>query len=380
MAASNEDELLAASPADLLPMTRKILSRNRLSVSDGLTLFETPHLSFLQQLADFRRCQYVGQTVFYASTLHIYPTNLCELSCPICSFFAKPGQDKAWFLSPSAIEEKVRAALPLGISEIHIVGGLWKACSLEYYHDVLQRIRTLDPLIHIKALTPVEYDFLARLHHLSITEVLQKMISWGLGSLPGGGAEILNDDLRKKIVPGKINSQRYLEIHQTAHMLGLPSNVTMLFGHLEEPHHIISHLDKLRRLQDLTKGIHTFVPLKFQCENNALGRYTSKLIPKDCKRIYALSRLMLDNIRNIKILWNYMGLETACELLSWGGNDLGSVTCGEQVATMAGGISMTVTDTLLEQTIRAVDRIPMKVHSGQTFSSSPQPPKTLEGV
>jgi CofH subfamily radical SAM domain protein len=368
MPISEEETLLELCPKDLSHITQKIVEKQRLTIDDGLFLFATPHLSFLQQLADFARHRNVGDTVFYASTLHIYPTNLCELSCPMCSFYAKPGQDKAWFLTPVMIEEKIQAALPFGISEVHIVSGLWRQCSLEYYKEVFHRIRTLDPSLHIKALTPVEYDFLARTHGITICEVLQKMISWGLSSLPGGGAEILDDGIREKIAPGKISSQKYLDIHRTAHMLGLPSNITMLFGHIEDDKHIIEHLDKVRRLQDQTKGFHTFVPLKYHCENNALGKVASRLKEKDCRRIYALSRLMLDNVQNIKVLWNYMGLQLASEMLSWGGNDLGSVTCGEQVALMAGGVKMTMTDALLEDIIRSKGRIPMKVHSGHVSS------------
>ncbi len=380
MPTSDEEVLLSFCPQELLSIAQKILARQRLTIEEGLFLFATPHLSALQQLSDFCRRRHVGDTVFYASTLHIYPTNLCELSCPMCSFYAKPGQAKAWFLTPSMIEEKVRSALPSGISEVHIVGGLWRECSLEYYKELFERIRALDSSIHIKALTPVEYDFLSHIHHISVREVLEKMISWGLSSLPGGGAEILNDEIRKKIAPGKISAQKYLDIQRTAHMLGLPSNVTMLFGHIEDDCHIIEHLDKVRTLQDQTKGIHTFVPLKYHPENNALGKFTKNLKTKDNRRIYAVSRLMLDNVPNIKVLWNYMGLQTASEMLSWGGNDLGSVTCGEQVATMAGGVSITVTEALLENTIYAAGRTPMKVHSGHVSSSSPVIQKNVVGL
>jgi aminodeoxyfutalosine synthase len=359
----SEKELLAACPENLLQVTHKVLTQKRLSIDDGLSLFRTPHQSFLQQLADFDRHRRVSDTVFYASTLHIYPTNLCELSCPICSFFAKPGQAKAWFLSPIMIEEKVATALPHGITEVHIVSGLWKECSLDYYQEVFHRIRTISPTLHIKALTPVEYEFLARMHGLSIREVLQKMISWGLSSLPGGGAEILDDAIRQKICPGKTSSTQYLEVHKTAHTLGIPSNVTMLFGHIEDEHHILHHLDKIRQLQDMTHGFHTFVPLKYHRENNAFGKLPPRLPPKDIQQIYAISRLMLDNIHNIKVLWNFIGLTTAQELLSWGGNDLGSVTHGEQVAIMAGGTKVPMTDAILEEVIRKAGRTPKKVHS-----------------
>ena len=358
------ESLLRSCPQDLLSIAQKIINRQRLSTDDGLALFTTSHHSILQQLADFDRYRRSGNTVFYASTLHIYPTNLCELSCPMCSFYAKPGQKKAWFLTPDMIVEKVRAAIPSGISEVHIVGGLWRECNLEYYEELFQKIRDLDPTIHIKALTPVEYEFLSRISGLSVDDVLQKMISFGLSSLPGGGAEILVEEIRTKIAPGKISAEEYLEVHRIAHKRGLSSNITMLFGHIENNEHIIEHLDKVRRLQDETGGFHTFVPLKYHSDNNSLGKIASNLKPKDCRYIYAISRLMLDNIPNIKVLWNYMGLQQACEMLSWGGNDLGSVTHGEQVATMAGGVTLTITDSLMEKLIVDAGRIPAKIHSG----------------
>jgi CofH subfamily radical SAM domain protein len=370
MSPSDKEALISLCPQELHPIAQKVIDRTRLSTDDGLLLFSTPHLSSLQALADFARRRSIGDAVFYASTLHIYPTNLCELSCPMCSFYAKPGSPKAWFLEPQMIEEKVRAALPSGISEVHIVSGLWKECTLDYYKEVFQRIRALDRTLHIKALTPVEYDFLAKIHYLSVQEVLKKMISWGLSSIPGGGAEILNDEIRKKVAPGKISSQRFLDIHKEAHMLGLPTNVSMLFGHIENESHILEHLDKIRQLQDLTFGFHTFVPLKYHCENNALGKIQALLKPKDSRRIYAISRLMLDNVPNIKVLWNYMDLQAASEILFWGANDIGSVTSGEQVATLAGGVQMTVTEEILENVIRSAGRSPMKVHSAHTLSTS----------
>jgi aminodeoxyfutalosine synthase len=369
MHTSDEATLLSACPPDLLAITKKVIEKNRLTIDEGLSLFSTPHLAFLQQLADFSRYRAVGDTVFYASTLHIYPTNLCELSCPMCSFYAKPGQKKAWFLSPTMIEEKVRTALPFGISEVHIVGGLWRECTLNYYKETFSRIKMLNSSLHIKALTPVEYEFLARNHGISIQEVLQKMISWGLSSLPGGGAEILTEEIREKIAPGKISSSTYLEVHKIAHSLGLSSNITMLFGHIEDEWHLIDHLDKIRKLQDQTHGFHTFVPLKYHPHNNALGRISSRLKEKDSRRVYAISRLMLDNIPHIKVLWNYVGLQMAVDLLSWGGNDLGSVASGEQVAVMAGGIDAKMTEKKFEEVIHSAGRIPRKVDSGATTNN-----------
>ena len=352
---------LSSAPKELLPIAEKVFSRQRITPTEGLVLFSTPHLSFLQRLADFDRERRVGNAVRYASTLHIYPTNLCELSCPMCSFYAKPGQAKAWFLTPEMIEEKVRKALAFGLSEVHIVGGLSRSCTAEYFHNVFRRIRSLSPRLPIKALTAVEHAFLARLSNLSLEKSLQQLISWGLTSIPGGGAEIFDDALRQRIAPGKGSTSEFLEVHRTAHRLSLRSNVTMLFDHIETPEHIIAHLDTIRTFQDETGGFDTFVPLKYQPFHNALSRLAAKTPRKDCRRVYAISRLMLDNVHNIKVLWNYLGLQEAQELLAWGGNDLGSVTRGERVATMAGGPTVLATDALLEQTISDLGRTPKKI-------------------
>ena len=354
-------DLLSSAPKELRSIAEKVVEHRRITPADALTLFSTPHISFLQLLADFDRSYRVGNDVVYASTLYIYPTNLCELACPMCSFYAKPGQAKAWFLTPEMIEDKVREALPYDLSEVHIVGGLCKSCTAEYFFDVFQRIRALDPLLPIKALTAVEHAYLARLSGISLEESFKRLISWGLTSIPGGGAEILDDSIRPKIAPKKGSTAEFLEVHRVAHRLGIPSNVTMLFDHIETPEHIVTHLDVVRRFQDETGGFDTFVPLKYQPDNNALSKIVAATPRKDCRRVFAISRLMLDNIRNIKVLWNYLGLSGATELLSWGGNDLGSVTRGERVATMAGGPMLLVTDDLLEQTISKLGRTPKKV-------------------
>jgi aminodeoxyfutalosine synthase len=363
-------DLLNSAPLELRSIAEKVIERQRISPSEGLLLFHTPHLWFLQQLADFDRLQRAGNTVFYASTLYIYPTNLCELSCPMCSFYAKPGQSKAWFLTPTMVEERVKQSLPDGLSEVHIVGGLHRECTADYFQDMFHRIRLIDPTLPIKALTAVEHQFLARLSNVTVEESLKQLMSWGLSSIPGGGAEILDDTLRRKIAPGKGTTSEFLEVHRTAHHLGLRTNITMLFDHIETLEQIIAHLDTVRRFQDETGGFDTFVPLKYQPEHNALTKIVASTPRKDCRRVYAVSRLMLDNINNLKVLWNYLGLDGAKELLKWGGNDLGSVTKGERVATMAGGPLLQMTDALLEHEISQLGRIPVKCRFGTNEESS----------
>lgn len=353
--------------ATLDAIRKKIAAKERLSKDDGLFLLTHDDSDAIQKLADSARKERVGDIVYYANTLYIHPTNLCELSCPMCSFYAKPGWEKAWFLTPQQVEDKIKANLDRDLTEIHIVGGLWRECNLDYYEELFKRIKALDPNLHIKALTPVEYDFLAKIHDIPVEEVFRRMISWGLGSLPGGGAEILVEEIRKKLAPGKITSDEYLEIHKIAHRIGLHSNITMLFGHIEEPEHIITHLDKVRCLQDETHGFRTFVPLKYHVENNALGKRKEKHKPKDIRRVYAVSRLMLDNIRNIKVLWNYVGVDEAVQILSYGANDFSATQVEEKIITMAGGVQVKMTNSVLEGLIQGAKRIPKRIHSGHTY-------------
>ncbi len=360
-------EILERTPSDLVNIRNKIENNQRLSREDGLLLMKSPHLEWITSLANLRRKDLVGDIVYFSNTFYVHPTNLCELSCPMCSFYAKPGWKTAWFDAPNMVEEKIKANLDKTITEIHIVGGLWRDCNLDYYKELFTRIKSIDNTLHIKALTPVEYHFLAELHSIPIEEVFRQMMSWGLGSLPGGGAEILVEEIRKKIAPGKITSQQYLDVHQQAHEIGLRSNITMLFGHIEDEADIVEHLLQVRSLQDKTGGFQTFVPLKYHVENNALGKRKERLKPKEIKRIYSVSRLMLDNIRNLKVLWNYLGFEEAQEILNCGGNDLGSTSLEEKIITMAGGIQVKMTQEVLSNMITAIGRLPKKVHSGYTY-------------
>lgn len=354
---------------ELRRIAETLVEGKRLAEADGLLLLQTEHLEQVGKLADYVRRQRTGNRVYYASTLYIHPTNLCELSCPLCSYYAKPGWETAWLMTPEQVEGKVREHLSKGLTEIHVVGGLWRDCNLDYYQDIFTRIKSIDPSLHIKALTPVEYDFLSKLHAISIEEVFNRMMSWGLGSLPGGGAEILVEKIRKQIAPQKITSDEYLAVHRIAHGLGLKSNITMLYGHVEDAEDIITHLVKVRELQDKTNGFQTFVPLKYHDENNALGKRKKRLKPKDPRRIYAISRLMLDNVRNIKVLWNYLGIEEAQCMLQWGGNDLSSTQLDEKIIVMAGGIKVRMDSALIESLIRQMGRIPQKIHSGHNYEA-----------
>lgn len=350
--------------SELRIIASKALRGERLTRDEGVQLMSTSAESVVCELADRVRKRKVGEDVFFATTLFIHPTNLCELSCPMCSFYAKPGQPGAWFHSPKTIIDKVRDGMNLGINEVHIVGGLWRDANLDYYEEIFRGIKALNSALHIKALTPVEYDFLAELHGISIQEVFERFKNWGLGSIPGGGAEVLVERVRRQVAPQKITSARYLEIHAIAHQLRIPTNITMLFGHVEEIEDLVTHWERVRELQDQTGGFQTFVPLRYHLENNALGKRTSRIKPKSIRRIYAVSRLMLDNIPHLKVLWNYTGLDVAQEVLNCGANDLGSTALEEKIAVAAGGIRLPMDQGGMRRAILQMGRRPCLTDSG----------------
>jgi len=332
---------------------------HRISFDEALALYCDTDIESLKIRAHDARARLSGDRVTWSNTLYLYPTNMCQACCPMCAFYAIPGTPRAWFRTPQEIVAQISPHTNL--SEVHIVGGLHRACSLDYYAELFSLIRATWPHLHIKALTAAEIAFIADLESLSEEEVLRTLQKKGLSSMPGGGAEILDDEIRKIIATKKIASDRWLSIHRQAHGLGIPTNATMLFGHIEEPKHIISHLLKIRSLQDETGGFGAFVPLKYHPENNALGQRAALLRPKDIRRIFALSRLVLDNIPTIKVLWNYVGIDEALELLDWGASDFSSTHIGEQVVTSAGGQKIAMTEERLENLLRNKGRYGEKI-------------------
>ncbi|WP_139414179.1 CofH family radical SAM protein [Chlamydia abortus] len=318
----------------------KYMEGVRLSQEDALRLLlleDEVDQRALWAFADLVRQKYVGDVVYYSSTFYLYPTNFCEFNCTFCAFYAKPGDPKGWFHTPDQLIEKIQE-LDVPITETHIVGGCFPDCDLDYYTALFSKIKAHFPHLHVKALTGIEYAYLANLHNIPVVEVLQTLKNAGLDSIPGGGFDILVDEIRQKLAPGRLSSQEFLEIHRTAHGLDIPTNSTMLCYHRERPEDIVTHMDKLRNLQDDTLGFKNFILLKFATENNALGKRLRKLgtshhIPP--ASIIAVARLFLDNFRNIKALWNYLGIEQALHLLSCGANDLSSTHIGEKVFQMA---------------------------------------------
>ena len=342
----NPTTIMTTLPARILPKSSWLkalfndyLSGVRLSEEQALQLLlvDAENEQALWSFADHIRAKRVGDTVFYSSTLYLYPTNFCQFNCTFCSFYAKPGNPSGWFFTPDQLISRIKES-PSPITETHIVAGCYPSCNLAYYEELFTKIKKHFPDLHIKALSAVEYDYLAKLENLSVREVMERLRIAGLDSIPGGGAEILVDEVRETLSRGRLSSQGFLDIHRTAHSLGIPSNATMLCYHRETPADIVTHLSKLRALQDETSGFKNFILLKFASENNALGKRLQKITSRHSippATIIAVARLFLDNFANIKALWNYLGLDVALHLLSCGANDFSSTHQGEKVFQMA---------------------------------------------
>lgn len=354
----------------LLNIRDKIQDHQRLSFEDGLSLINEnspEHINFIIRLADQIRQERVGDIVFYSSTLYLYPTNLCVFNCSFCSFYAKQKTNpNAWFYSPHELVEKLKPYLE-SIEEVHIVSGCHPKCDLDYYSSLFSLIKEQNPRLHIKGLTAIEYDYLTKLHNISLTTVFLTLKKAGLDSLPGGGAEILTDAVRQRISPQRISSQEFLNVHRTAHQCGIRSNITLLFNHIESPTDIISHLESVRATQDDTGGFKTLIPLKFAEHGNALGKLLRKRrhrLQIPINLLFAVSRLFLENVPNIKALWNYLGLETALNLLSCGANDLSSTHTGEKVFKMSyDGEVITMNPAGMEALIIKKGKIPCRTGS-----------------
>ncbi len=320
---------------ELKKTSEKILNFQRISSEEGLFLYEKGELGFLGMLANYIRENKNNQFVYYNQNLHIEPTNICLYKCRFCSYSSKNNND-AWELSEQQIFDKIKANIHNKISEIHIVGGVHPERDLYYYGNIIKKIKETYPSIHIKAFTAVEIEYMINKAELSLIDGLKLLKSFGLDSIPGGGAEIFNKNIRNKICGAKSSSEIWLKVHENAHQIGIPSNATMLYGHIEQYKHRIEHLSLLRELQDRTFGFNAFIPLKFRNKKNELAGIKEVSIIEDLKN-YAICRIFLDNIPHIKAYWPMIGKETAQISLSFGVDDLdGTINDSTKIYSKAG--------------------------------------------
>lgn len=289
----------------------------------------------LGAMAHHIRTRLHGRTTYYGVNRNLNYTNVCVLRCPLCAFSKDPGEEGAFLLSLKEIERTVSAAVADGLDEIHIVGGLHPDLDLEYAEAMIKTVRRIGPHLFIVAFTAVEYDYFARKSTLPVETVLERLIAAGVDSLPGGGAEIFSPDVRKRIAPKKISGDRWLEVMGVAHKLGLKTNATMLYNHLESSGNIADHLLRIRRLQDETGGFKTFVPLRFHGENTGIQEKTDSTGYNDI-RVYATARIVLHNVPHIKGLWMYLGDKVAQVMQNFGVDDIGGTYHQEKVVHAAG--------------------------------------------
>ena len=318
----------------------RAMAGEELSMNDGLELmdYDNPHM--LGAVADNVRQNLVGNTVSFTASYYMNYTNVCAASCPMCAFYRQEDQEDAYTLTPQQIEQRVSIAKQMGATEVHIVGGFHPKLPLDYYEEMMKIIKKNHPDLTIKAFTAAEIFYLSKLTKNSIKEILSRLKTAGLDSLPGGGAELLHPEIRREIVRGKCSGQEWLDTIEQAHNIGLKSNATMLYGHIEKPEHIIDHLLKIRELQKKTNGFITFIPLKFSLDNTELEQ--KKLVTHECSSIYdlkviALCRLMLARyLNNISVYWVAYGKKLAQVALSNGGNDLVGTAFSEEIYKAAG--------------------------------------------
>ena len=347
----------------LQPIVENVLNGTRISDSDCLQLFEQGSLGLVGRLANFIKEKKHGDKVFFNRNFHIEPTNVCVFSCAFCSYSRLyANREEGWEMTIQQMVDQVKKYDGQPVTEAHIVGGVHPKMDLNFFADLLSSIKAHRTDLHIKAFTAVEYDYMFRKAKVSVEEGLKRLIEAGLDSIPGGGAEIFHPEIREKICADKVNAEGWLKIHETAHQLGLHSNATMLYGHIEKYEHRIDHMRRLRELQDRTGKFQTFIPLKFRNKENDMSHISESSHVEDM-RLYAIARIYLDNFPHLKAYWPMLGRAQAQLSLSFGVDDMdGTIDDTTKIYTMAGSEeqSPTLTTEELVQLIRQVRRIPVE--------------------
>ncbi len=338
----------------------KVEAGERLSFEDGLALEASKDLFTLGELANLVRERKHGNRAYYNVNTHLNPTNVCVYRCDFCAFRADLNDPRGYVMTEAEIRERAAQAQERGATELHIVGGLHHKLPFSWYVDVVRWAKEAAPAIHIKAYTAVEIEWFAKISRLPVGDILRTLIDAGLGSLPGGGAEIFHPEVRDQICGAKASTELWLDVHRTAHRLGLKSNATMLYGHIEKPRHRIDHLIRLRDLQDETGGFQTFIPLAFHPDHSRMDEIPKPSGVMDLKTM-AISRLMLDNFPHIKAYWVMLGIKTAQVALAFGADDIDGTVVHEKIYHDAGAETpQELTVAALERLIREAGRVPVE--------------------
>jgi aminodeoxyfutalosine synthase len=334
--------ITTTTDTDLKKIAEKVKQQIRISDEEGILLFEKGSLPFVGALANFIRERLHGDTTYFNRNFHIEPTNVCVFSCKFCSYsrlYAK--KEEGWELSIDQMLDIVKTYDGKPITEVHIVGGVHPKMNMAYFIELMQKIKAHRPDLHVKAFTAVELDYMFRKAKLTVEEGMKQLHDAGLDSLPGGGAEIFAPEIREQICADKVDGAGWLQIHETAHNLGMHTNATMLYGHIEKYEHRIDHMRRLRELQDKTSGFNTFIPLKFRNQDNDMSYVTESTITEDM-RLYAIARIYLDNFPHLKAYWPMLGRDNAQLSLSFGVNDIdGTIDDSTKIYSMAGSEEQT---------------------------------------
>jgi aminodeoxyfutalosine synthase len=321
----------------LQQIAEKVKASVRISDEEAMILFEEAPLSFTGLLANIVRERLHGNTTYFNRNFHIEPTNVCVFSCNFCAYSRiYSNREEGWELTIEQMLDQVKKYDGIPVTEVHIVGGVHPKMDLKFFATLLDAIKKHRADLHIKAFTAVEYDYMFRKAKLSTEEGLRTLMAAGLDSIPGGGAEIFHPDIRNQICADKVDAEGWLDIHATAHRLGLHSNATLLYGHIEQYEHRVDHMRRLRELQDETKGFQTFIPLKFRNKDNDMSHIAESSIVEDMK-MYAIARIYLDNFPHLKAYWPMLGRQQAQMTLHFGVNDLdGTIDDTTKIYSMAG--------------------------------------------
>jgi aminodeoxyfutalosine synthase len=332
-------EVIIAAEKDstLQKIGTKVIQNERLSFDEGVYLFEHASLPYVGALANWKRESLHGNKTYFNKNFHIEPTNVCVFSCKFCSYSKLYAhKEEGWELTVDQMLDIVKSYDGKPVTEVHIVGGVHPKLTLTFFLELMRAIKAHRPDLHIKAFTPVELEYMFRKAKVSVEEGMKMAKEAGLDSLPGGGAEIFHPEIREQICADKATADQWLHIHKTAHELGMHSNATLLYGHIESFSHRIDHMERLRQLQDQTQGFNTFIPLKFRNSNNEMSNVPESILLDDLK-MYAISRLYLDNFPHVKAYWPMLGRDAAQLTLSYGVNDIdGTIDDTTKIYSMAG--------------------------------------------
>ncbi|HNV53231.1 MAG TPA: aminofutalosine synthase MqnE [Tenuifilaceae bacterium] len=346
----------------LKPIVNKVLASERISVDETIELYEKAELGLLSQLASIVCTRKNGDNIYFNKNFHIEPTNLCIYNCKFCSYHKGVNDPQSWEMSKNDVVEAAKKFIGKDVTEVHITGGVHPKWTLDYYGEMVQSIKKVLPNIHVKAFSAVELEYVIKKAKLNYREGMRKLRAYGLDSIPGGGAEIFNPEVREKISHDKASGEAWLAIHEAAHQEGIFSNATMLYGHVESYRHRAEHMDAIRSLQDKTKGFNCFIPLKFRAANNPMG-YLGEVNLTEDLRNFAVSRIFFDNIAHIKAYWPMLGKENTKLALAFGVDDIdGTIDDTTKIYSMAGAEDQKprMTVDMLTNIIRDAGKTPME--------------------